>query len=125
MTLPDSWETLVVSLTNNPNLTFDGVRGSILNEEIRRSTSGENRTSANVVRGRSEKKGKGEQRKRSKSKDKHVEITCYQCGQKGHKKPDCRYCKKEQERKKTTSNDKKKEEKLIQVSPLMQREKQV
>ena len=25
MTLPDSWETLVVSLTNSPNLTFDGV----------------------------------------------------------------------------------------------------
>ncbi|MCO5584202.1 hypothetical protein L7F22_038125 [Adiantum nelumboides] len=36
MTLHDSWETLVVSLSNNPNLTFDGVRGSILNEEIRR-----------------------------------------------------------------------------------------
>ena len=35
MTLHDSWETLVVSLSNNPNLTFDGVRGSILQEKIR------------------------------------------------------------------------------------------
>ena len=26
MTLPESWETLVVSLSNSPNLTFDGVR---------------------------------------------------------------------------------------------------
>lgn len=33
MTLPDSWETLVVSLSNSPSLTYDGVRGSILNEE--------------------------------------------------------------------------------------------
>ena len=41
MTLPDSWETLVVSSSNNPNLTFDGVRGSILNEEIRRKAGGE------------------------------------------------------------------------------------
>ena len=36
MTLPNSWETLVVSLSNNPNLTVDGVKGSILNKEIRR-----------------------------------------------------------------------------------------
>ena len=52
MTLPDSWETLVVSLSNSPNLTFDGVRGSILNEEIRRKASGEGGSSANMVRGR-------------------------------------------------------------------------
>mgnify|MGYP000244003108 CR=1 FL=1 len=41
MTLPNSWETLVVALSSNPNLTFDGVMGSILNEQIRRKTSGE------------------------------------------------------------------------------------
>ena len=55
MTLPDSWETLVVSLSNSPNLTFDGVRGSILNEEIRRKASGEGGNSANMVRGRIDK----------------------------------------------------------------------
>ena len=33
MTLPDSWETLVVSLSNNPNFMSDGERGSRLNEE--------------------------------------------------------------------------------------------
>ncbi|MCO5570696.1 hypothetical protein L7F22_024423 [Adiantum nelumboides] len=56
MTLPDSWETLVVPLSNNPNLTFDGVKGSILNEEIRRKASEEGGSSANMVRGRTKKK---------------------------------------------------------------------
>ncbi|MCO5593485.1 hypothetical protein L7F22_047499 [Adiantum nelumboides] len=69
MTLPDSWETLVVSLSNNPNLTFDGVRGSILNEEIRRKASGEGGSSANMVRGRTEKKNAYAQRSKSKSKE--------------------------------------------------------
>ncbi|KAH7288390.1 hypothetical protein KP509_31G025000 [Ceratopteris richardii] len=96
MTLPDSWETLVVSLSNSPSLTFDGVRGSILNEEIRRKASGEGSGSAN--------------RKRSKSKGK-AEVTCYQCGRKGHKKPDCRYYKAELERKKNTGDKKKKDTK--------------
>ena len=33
MTLPNLWETLVVSLSNNPNHTFDGIRGSTLSEK--------------------------------------------------------------------------------------------
>ena len=110
MTLPDSWETLVVSLSNNPNLTFDGVRGSILNEEIRRKASGEDSGSTNVARGRTEKKSGNAQRNRSKSKGKG-DVTCYQCGRKGHKKPDCRYYKAELERKKNTGEKKKKETK--------------
>ncbi|MCO5560027.1 hypothetical protein L7F22_013633 [Adiantum nelumboides] len=69
MTLPDFWETLVVSLSNNPNLTFDGVRGSILNEEIRRKASGEGGSSANMVRGRTKKKNAYAQRSKSKSKE--------------------------------------------------------
>ena len=35
MRLLDTWEVLVVSLSNSASLTFDGVRGAILNEEIR------------------------------------------------------------------------------------------
>ncbi|KAH7302046.1 hypothetical protein KP509_23G053800 [Ceratopteris richardii] len=110
MTLPDSWETLVVSLSNSPSLTFDGVRGSILNEEIRRKASGEGSGSANVARGRTEKKSGNVQRNRSKSKGK-AEVTCYQCGRKGHKKPDCRFYKAELERKKNTGDRKKKDTK--------------
>ncbi|KAH7281919.1 hypothetical protein KP509_35G003300 [Ceratopteris richardii] len=92
MTLLDSWETLVASLLNSPNLTFDGVRGSILNEEIGRKARGEGSGSANVARGSTKKKSGNVQRNRSKSKGK-AEVTCYQCGRKGHKKPDCRYYK--------------------------------
>ena len=36
--LPETWEALVVSLSNSASLTFDGVRGAILNEEIRQKT---------------------------------------------------------------------------------------
>ena len=87
MTLPDSWETLVVSLSNNPNLTFDGVRGSILNEEIRRKENGETGGSANMARGRTSKKGAYGQRNKNKSKSrergnvskgKTGDVTCYQ-----------------------------------------------
>ena len=38
------------------------------------------------------------------------DVTCYRCGRKGHKKPDCRYYKAELERKKN-GGDKKKEKK--------------
>ena len=107
MTLLDSWETLVVSLSNN--LMFDGIRGSILNEEIKRKASGEGSASANVTRGRTEKKSETVWQNRSKSKGK-AEVTCYQCGGKGRKKPDCRYYKAELERKKNTGDKKKKDD---------------
>ena len=81
MTLPNSWETLVVSLSNND------VRGSIVNEEIRRKFDGEGSGSTNVARGRTEKKSENVQRNRSWSKGK-AKVTCYQCGRKGHKKRD-------------------------------------
>ena len=80
-TLPNSWKTLVVSLSNNSNLAFDGIRGSTLNEEIRRKASGEGSGSANVARGRT-KKSENVQRNKSKSKGK-AEVTCYQCSRNG------------------------------------------
>ena len=52
MTLPETWWVLVVSLLNSASLTFDRVRGAILNEEIRRKASGESSSSANITRGR-------------------------------------------------------------------------
>ena len=62
----------MVSLSNNPILTFDGVRGSILNEEIRRKASGEGGSSANMVRGRTDKRSNNAHRNKSKSKE--IEI---------------------------------------------------
>jgi hypothetical protein len=41
MKVPNFWATVVGSLTNNPNLTFNGVYGSIFNEEIKRRSSRE------------------------------------------------------------------------------------
>ena len=70
MTLSDSWETLVVSLLNSATLTYDGVRGSILNEEIRRQSSEDEGISTNVVRGGNEKRSSNASRRRSKSKNK-------------------------------------------------------
>ena len=84
MTLLDSWETLVVSLSNNPNLTFEGVRSSIFNEKIRRK--------AKMYRG-------------TLAKAKAC-ITCYQCGRKDHKKHDCVYYKAELERKRKVTRRK-------------------
>ena len=69
MTLPDSWETLVVSLSNNPNLTFDSVRGSIINEEIRRKASGEGGSSANMVRARTDKRSNSAHKNKRKSQE--------------------------------------------------------
>ena len=54
----------------------------------------EQKKSGNVHRSRCKNKGK-------------AEVTCYQCGRKGRKKPDCRYYKAELERKKNTSDKKK------------------
>ena len=84
MTLPDSWETLVVSLSNNSNLTYNGLRGSILNEEIKRADNEEG-TKVNVVRGRGDKRNANSRRNKSKSKEEPStskgknDVTCYQC----------------------------------------------
>ena len=96
-------------------MTFDGVRGFILNEEIRRKSSGEGSGSAYNIRGRYDKRNPNVgQRNRSKSrgKGKQQDITCYHCGRKGHKKPDCRYWKMELERKKNVGEKKNKEDKF-------------
>ena len=107
MALPYSQENLVVSISNNRNFTFDGVRSFILNEKIRRKASGEVSGSANVAQARTEKKSDNVQRNKCKSKGTAAEVTCYQCGSKGHKKPDCKYYKAELEREKNTDDEKK------------------
>ena len=83
MMLPETTEALVVSLPNSASLTFDGVRGAILNEEIRQKASGKSSSSANITRRRAVTKNVLMQRSRSKSNGK--EITCFQCDRKGQK----------------------------------------
>lgn len=69
--LPESWDTLVVTLSNSApegKLTMDTVSDSLLDEEARRMERGESaHPEANVI----ENRGRIEFRGRSKSRDSH------------------------------------------------------
>ena len=95
-TLPDSWETFRMSLSNSaPDgmLEMDVVKSSVLNEEMRRKSTGSSSQSELLVtdnRGRSQSKGPKD-RSRSKSKTgRYANIECHHCGKKGHIKRFCR-----------------------------------
>ena len=98
---PESWETLVVSLSNSaPNgvVSMEQVSASILNEELRRrnagTSSGESQALVSENRGRGKSRDKGHADKgRSKSKSRK-DIVCYNCGEKGHFKSQCKQSKK-------------------------------
>jgi transposase InsO family protein len=103
--LPDSWETLVVSLSNSaPSgvITMSMVKDSMFNEEARRKEQGISSQSEALV---TEKRGRSKSRKprkydsRDKSKGKSCsrsDIKCFFCGKLGHMKRECRKFKKEQ-----------------------------
>jgi hypothetical protein len=102
--LPDSWNTLVVSLSNSApdgKLAPDMVNNSMLNEESRRKEKGSHQTSSSDAyvakkkdknQGRSHKKP---QRGRSKSRERSQsgpsdKIIYFHCGKEGHKRNQCR-----------------------------------
>ena len=113
--LPDSWETLVVTVSNStPNgiLTMKSVKDSLLNEEARRKEKGES-SSGVLVHEKQERQEKLERRGRSQSRNSHgfrgrykskKYIKCYHRNKVGHMRKECRIWKKEQ-------NDVKKENK--------------
>ena len=71
--LPDSWETLVVTVSNSaPNgiLTMEIVRDSLLNEEARRKEKGES-SFGELVTKKQGKWEKQERRGRSQSRNPH------------------------------------------------------
>lgn len=101
--LPESWDTLVVTLSNSTpdgKLSLDTITDSLLNEESRRKERGmSSHSEANVVenRGRSEHRSKGSRGKsRGRSKSRPRGLTCFYCGKDGHKKPECRFLKRDQ-----------------------------
>jgi len=86
-TLLDSWETFRVSITNSsPDgvVSFENVKSSVLNEEMRRKAHGTSSYSEVFVtenRGRSQKKEpKGsKQNNISKSKSRYKNVECHYC----------------------------------------------
>lgn len=101
--LPDSWETLVVSLSNSApdgKLTISMVKDALFNEEARRKDMGTNQTHALVTehRGRQQGKqqrsnrgkGRGMSRSRGRSTDgRKPSYKCHHCGVEGHMKKNC------------------------------------
>lgn len=101
--LPDSWETLVVTISNSaPDgvLSLDVIKESMFNEEIRRKEIGVDNSQALVVenRGRSKSKGpkgRDNSRGRSKSSDGKNHFICNYCKKPGHIKKYCFRWKRE------------------------------
>ncbi|KAL5702856.1 hypothetical protein ACHQM5_028020 [Ranunculus cassubicifolius] len=97
--LPDSWETLAVSLSTaapDGTLTKEMVSNALLNEDLRRggikengSSSLNNDTLIHEKKGRNKKQGKRNQGKsKGQSKDKK-DDQCHYCDKMGHWKSDC------------------------------------
>lgn len=97
--LPDSWETLFVTISNStPNgvLTLDMVKEALLNEETRRKELGQEVEGEALVfekygrRGRSQSRGPNRGRGHSRGKSvSRKEVECFYCKRKGHIKKDC------------------------------------
>ena len=102
--LPESWDTLVVTLSNSApegKLIMDTVADSLLNEEAKRKERGFSEANFVDNRGRNENRGrnKGHDKSRGRSKS-HPKFVCYYCGKLDHKKSDCRYYKRDQKARK-------------------------
>ena len=99
--LPDSWETLVVSLSNfapNGVLQLAMVKDSLFNEETRRKDMGKDIAHALVTenKGKSKSrssKGRGKSRSRLESKRK---FKCFYCDKECHIKRNCKAWKNKQ-----------------------------
>ena len=100
--LPDSWETLVVSLSNSVpsgKLTLDMVKDNKFNEESRRKYIGSDQTPALVTENRGKNMNRGSwkgSKGRSKSKNSRGKsqskggVICYHCNTEGHIRRNCR-----------------------------------
>ena len=97
ISLPKSWDTLFVSVTNSApegKVTLEMVKDRLFNEESRRKENGE--TFEALVSEKQERRGRSksrfhqnQQRGRSKSRSRK-NFTCHHCGKPGHFKRDCR-----------------------------------
>ncbi|KAG8370951.1 hypothetical protein BUALT_Bualt13G0036600 [Buddleja alternifolia] len=116
--LPDSWDTLVVSASNsapNGDLTLQVVKDYLLNEESRRKeqvfSTEQNAlvTENSDRRGRNKSRGPQHQRDKSRGKSKFKgDFKCHYCGGPNHYERDCRKKKRDQ---KNGNNENKKDDK--------------
>ena len=114
--LPDSWETLVVSLSNlTPNgvIIVNMVKDNMFNEEARRKELG---ISSNIealvierrVRSKSRKPSNDYNCDKSRGKSKsRKEIKCFYCDKSGHIKRECRKFRKKKQFKRKDEEQKK------------------
>ena len=105
--LPDIWETLVVTVSNStPNgiLTMESVKDNLLNVEARRKEKGESSYGV-LIHEKHERQEKPERHGRSQSRNSHgfrgrsksrKYIKCYHCNKVGHMRKECKIWKKEQ-----------------------------
>lgn len=101
-TLPDSWETLHVSLTNSApggKVTMEYAKSGVLNEEVRRKSQGTSSHSDVLYtedRGRDKTRdSKSRGKCRSKSRFRNPNIICHHCGKKGHIRRFCKQLKQD------------------------------
>ncbi|KAG8369441.1 hypothetical protein BUALT_Bualt14G0014000 [Buddleja alternifolia] len=116
--LPDSWDTLVVSVNNstpNGDLTLQVVKDCLLNEESRRKEQAFSTEQNALVtensdrRGRNKSRGPQHQRDKSRGKSKiKGDFKCHYCGGPNHYERDCRKKKRDQ---KNGNNENKKDDK--------------
>ena len=102
--LPDSYDQLIINLTNNLEiLVFDDIAAAVLEEESRRRGKEDRygnsqQAEALMIRKRSMEPGpsgsRGQYRSKSRSKK---SVRCYLCNKKGHYKRDCWRLKKNAE----------------------------
>ena len=112
--LPESWETLVVTVSNSaPDgvVTVSQVTSSMLNEETRRKSSGSSHFEALVMenRGRGRSKSRApHNRDKSRGRSRSIlkkDVECYYCHKKGHMKRECKKLKfKEQNKEKNSES---------------------
>ena len=101
--LPESCDTIVAAFSSShgcEKLKFDEIRDVVLSESIRKREVGDSSGSALSVdrRGRSKTKGQNQHsRSKSKNRGKYLNrsnVTCWNCGEKGHFRTNCTKPKK-------------------------------
>ena len=114
--LPESWDTLVVSLSNSApegKLTMEGVTSALQNEEIRRKEMGlSSQVAANVVqdssRGRNRNRDSSQNRDKSRGRSKSKfrgKIIYHYCNKLGYIKKFCRKKKRDKSQERQEKND--------------------